>query len=203
MSGYKFNVFTGKLDLVGASAGVPFHSFNGDVNVDFPDDWYQQDSNGDFETDDQGNKIFLGSPTNGVHPLGGYNSPYQLDSDGNILWDSDESPLVDPNWRSLIVDGIATPLDTLETQIVYVSIQAKFTNLGKIWVGLSDVRKYHSIYIEAGMIYTVSIDDLRKIYIIGNAGEGVTFAYGTNEDLLLTSPDGSSITTPGGDKIEI
>ena len=201
MGNYKYNVFTGKLDLTGSSAGVPFHSFRGDVDVDFPDGWYLQDTDGEFITDEQGNKIFVGSPTAGIHGLGGYNSPYQLDTDGGILLDTDEEPLLETNWRQLIVDGIATPLDTLETQVVFVTIQAKFTNLGKIWIGDSLVRKYRGIYLTAGMMYSTSIDDLRKLYIIGNAGEGVTFEYGTNTDMFLTTPGGDFVTTPGGDLI--
>lgn len=221
---YRFNVFTRKLDLVGSSAGVPHHSFSGNVDVDFPDGWYLQDTDGEFITDEHGDKIFTGCPgqpildtdgeqildsnglglydTNyGLHGHGGYRSPYQLDTEGGILLDTDEEPLLETNWRQLIVDGIATPLDTLETQVVFVTIQAKFTNLGKIWIGDSLVRKYRGIYLTAGMMYSTSIDDLRKLYIIGNAGEGVTFEYGTNTDMFLTTPGGEFVTTPGGDQI--
>lgn len=223
MSSYKFNVFTGKLDLVGSNSGVRFHNFYGEVDVDFPDGWYLQDTDGSFITDEQGHKIFTGCPgqpildsdgeqlidsnglgiydTNyGLHGHGGYRSPYLLDDNG-IMLDSDESPLLDEQWRLLLVDGIATPLDTLETQVVFVTIQAKFTNLGKIWIGDSLVRKYKGIYLQAGMIYSTSIDDVRKLYIIGNAGEGVTFEYGTNTDMFLTTPGGDFVTTPRGDQI--
>lgn len=199
---YKFNPFTGTLDIVGSKAGTPHHSFSGNVDVEFPDTWYLQDTDGEFITDTHGNKIFVGSPdASSIHGLGGYNSPYQLDTEGGILLDTDEEPLLETNWRQLIVDGIATPLDTLETQVVFVTIQAKFTNLGKIWIGDSLVRKYRGIYLTAGMMYSTSIDDLRKLYIIGNAGEGVTFEYGTNTDIFLTTPGGDFVTTPGGDQI--
>lgn len=220
---FRFNPFTGTLDIVGSKAGTKYHNFYGEVDVDFPDGWYLQDTDGEFITDEHGNKIFTGCPGQpildsdgeqlidsnglgiydtdyGLHGHGGYRSPYLLDDDG-IMIDSDESPLLDEQWRLLLVDGIATPLDTLETQVVFVTIQAKFTNLGKIWIGDSLVRKYKGIYLQAGMMYSTSIDDVRKLYIIGNAGEGVTFEYGTNTDMFLTTPGGDFVTTPGGDQI--
>jgi hypothetical protein len=204
----------------------------GSIDVEFPDGWYLQDTDGEFITDEQGNKIFTGCPgqplldtdgeplldsngmvlydTNyGAHGLGGYTSPYQLDSEGGILFDTQadahphyQTPLLETNWRSLLVDGTATQLDTLETTIQYVTIQAKFTNLGKIWIGNSNVRRDRGIHLLPNHPpITLNIDDLRKIYIIGNAGEGVTFLFGTNEDIYLTTPGGDFVTTPGGDLI--
>lgn len=204
----------------------------GEIDVDFPDGWYLQDTDGDFITDENGNKIFTGCPgqpildsdgeqlldsnglgiydTNyGAHGHGGYNSPYQLDTEGGILFDTQDdahphyqTPLLETNWRLLLVDGIATQLDELETTVQYVTIQAKFTNLGKIWIGNSLVQRDRGIHLLPNHPpITLNIDDLRKIYIIGNAGEGVTFLYGTNEDIFLTTPGDEFVTTPGGDQI--
>lgn len=204
----------------------------GSVDVEFPAGWYLQDTNGDFITDDHGNKIFAGCPgqplldtdgeqfkdsnglgmydTNyGLHGHGGYRSPYQLDSDGEIMFDTQQdayphyqTPLLDSQWRLLLVDGIATRLEDLETTVQYVTIQAKFTNLGKIWVGNSLVRANRGVYLLPNHPpVTLNIDDLRKIYIIGNAGEGVTFLYGTREDIFLTTPADEFVTTPRGDQI--
>lgn len=185
------------------------HIGYGSVDVDFPDTWYLQDSDGEFITDDQGYKIFVGSPTAGVHGLGGYTNPCMVDSDGNFLLDTQlddyphyQTPLLEPNWRLLLVDGIATVLDDLETTIQYVTIQAKFTNLGKIWIGNSNVQRNLAIHLLPNHPpITLNIDDLRKIYILGNAGEGVTFLFGTNIDIYLTTPGGDFVTTPGGDLI--
>lgn len=183
---------------------------HGSIDVEFPDNWYLQDTDGEFITDTNGNKIFVGSPdAASVHGLGGYTNPCMVDTDGNFLLDTQDSahphyqtPLLEPNWRLLLVDGIATQLDTLETTVQYVTIQAKFTNLGKIWIGNSLVQRDRGIHLLPNHPpITLNIDDLRKIYIIGNAGEGVTFLYGTNEDIFLTTPGGDFVTTPGGDQI--
>ena len=181
----------------------------GEVDVDFPNTWYLQDSDGEFITDTLGNKIFVGSPdASSIHGLGGYTNPCIIDTDGNFVLDTQsdtfpyhQTPLLEPNWRLLLVDGIATPLDTLETTVQYVTIQAKFTNLGKIWVGDSLVAVDRGIALVPGDKYTRQIDDLTKVYIIGNAGEGVIFEYGTREDIFLTTPGGDFVTTPGGDQI--
>lgn len=181
----------------------------GSVDVDFPDTWYLQDTDGEFVLDTNGYKIFTGSPSAGVHGLGGYTNPVMTDSDGEFLLDTQDdahphyqTPLLEPNWRLLLVDGIATALDDLETTVQYVTIQAKFTNLGKIWIGSSVVQVNRGVYLLPNHPpVTLNIDDLRKIYIIGNAGEGVTFLYGTREDIFLTTPAGDFVTTPGGDQI--
>ena len=205
----------------------------GSIDVEFSDGWYLQDTNtGAFITDEHGNKFFTGCPgqplldtdgenflnsfgrwmydTNyGLHGKGGYKSPYQLDTEGEIIFDTQadayphyQTPLLEPNWRLLLVDGIATQLDTLETTVQYVTIQANFTNLGKIRVLNRTVRSDRGIYLYPNSPpFTINIDDLRKIYIIGNAGEGVSFLYGTNEDIFLTTPGDEFVTTPGGDLI--
>lgn len=203
----------------------------GEVDVDFPDGWYLQDTDGEFITDEHGDKIFTGCPGQpildtdgeqildsnslglydtdyGLHGHGGYRSPYQLDTEGGIILDTQsdtfpyhQTPLLDAQWRLLLVDGVKTPLDTLETTVQYVTIQAKFTNLGKIWVGDSLVAINRGIALVPGDKYTRQIDDLTKVYIIGNAGEGVIFEYGTREDVFLTTPGGDFVTTPGGDQI--
>lgn len=182
----------------------------GSVDVDFPNTWYLQDSDGEFITDTNGDKIFVGSPdATSVHGLGSYTNPCMVDSDGNFLLDTQsdahphyQTPLLEPNWRLLLVDGIATQLDSLERTIQYVTIQAKYTNLGKIWVGNSAIQRNKGFFLLPNHPpVTFNIDDLRKIYIIGNAGEGVTFIYGTNEDIFLTTPGGDFVTTPGGDQI--
>lgn len=186
------------------------HIGYGSIDVEFPDTWYLQDTDGEFITDTNGNKIFVGSPdAASVHGLGGYTNPCMVDTDGNFLLDTQDdahphyqTPLLETNWRLLLVDGIATQLDTLETTVQYVTIQAKFTNLGKIWIGNANVQRDRAVYLLPNHPpITLNIDDLRKIYIIGNAGEGVTFLYGTNEDIFLTTPGGDFVTTPGGDQI--
>lgn len=219
---YKFNPFTGKLDRVNNTAPTYYKGY-GSTIIDFPDRWYMQDNDGEFILDSNGNKIFTGFPGNPVldsdgneildsngdvvidsnvlpHGLGGYKSPYILDSDGEIILDDNDDPIVDPNWRLLVVDGIATQLDTLETNVQYVSIQAKWTNLGKIWLAQD---RTPAIYLRAGGTFTRLVSDLRDIYIIGNAGEGVNYEYGTIEDAFLTSPDGSFITSPDGSQINV
>ncbi len=166
----------------------------GEVDVLYPDSYYLQDSpDGNFILDSNGHRILQG-----VH------SPYILDSEGEITLDHDENPILENNWRLHIIRGVATPLDTLETTVQHVTIQAKFTNLGKIWVGGSSVQRFRGLYLSVGSEpVTINIDDLRKVYIIGNAGEGVTYLYGTREDLFLTSPDGSFITSPDGSLINV
>jgi len=185
---------------------------HGEVDVDFPNDWYLQDTDGSFITDEQGYKIFTGSPdASSVHGIGGYNSPYILDDDGGFILDSQlddyphyQTPLLDSKWRLNIVEGIATQIDTLSSIIQYVTIQAKFTNLGKIWIGDSSVTTDKGVYLLPNHPpVTIGINDLRKIYINGNAGEGVIFLFGTNENIYLTTPGGDFITTPGGDKINV
>ena len=223
----------GEIDLSGIGGGLSSKYLGyGSVSVLFPDKWYHIDSNGDFVTDDHGNRIFLGFPgypfldhynepiedSNGdlfiqtnhaPHGLGGYKSPYLLDSNGKIMLDTQadefpyyENPLLEPDWRKLLVDGVATPLDTLEIAIQYVTIQPRFTNLGKIRVFNSTVRNDKGLYLYPNSPpLQIIIDDLRKIYIIGNAGEWVDFIYGTNEDIYLTTPADEFVTTPGGDEI--
>lgn len=223
----------GELDLAGIGSGLSSKFLGyGSVSVSFPDEWYHQDSNGKFVTDEKGKKIFLGFPgypfldslgkpmtdsqgnwfidsNDEPHGLGNYKSPYLLDSEGKIMLDSQsdefpyyEKPLLDSNWRKLIVSGIATPLDTLEIAIQYVMVQPRFTNLGKITVFNSMVRndKGLCLYPNSPPLQII-IDDLRKVHIIGNAGEWVDFVYGTNEDIYLTTPGDEFVTTPGGDQI--
>lgn len=189
----------------------------GEVDVLYPDEYYLTDDIGSPILDDDGNQILDddGNPIldatgdfildeSGTRILQDFESPYLLDAEGDILLDDDDRPILPENWRTKIIAGVKTPLDTLETEVQYVTIQAKFTNLGKIWVGGFDVAKNRGVYlaVESAPL-TLHIDDLRKIYIIGNAGEGVTFLYGTREDLFLTSPDGSFITSPDGSPINV
>ena len=85
---------------------------HGSVDVEFPDKWYHLDSNGNFVRDNNGHKMFLGFPgypfldskgdpmidtntgdwiiqsNHQPHGLGGYKSPYLLDSRGKIMLDT-------------------------------------------------------------------------------------------------------------------
>ena len=161
----------------------------GSVTVEWPDSYYLQDETGDFITDEAGNRI-----------LGDVPSPYQLDTAGNIILDQDGSPIVDEDWRLKVVTGIATPLDTISPEIQAVTVQAKTTNLGKIWVSSAIGR---GVYLSPGSTGSVPLrigtKSLTTVYIIGNAGEGVNFFYETNDDTYLTFL-GAPITS-GGEEV--
>lgn len=159
----------------------------GTATVDYPDSYYLTDSDGEFILDSNGNKI-----------LEGVDSPYQLDSSGNIIVDMDGNPMLDTDWRTRVIAGIATQLDTLSTEIQYVTIQAKQTNLGKIWVSRAVGQ---GIYLTAGQTLTRQIDDLSKVWFIGNAGEGVTYEYGTNNDIFLENTDDSPLDNTDGEQL--
>lgn len=173
----------------------------GERNVEYPDSYYLQaniktpvlDSDGNPVLDGDGNPVetitseFI-FDSNGYKILEGVESPYQLDSNRQIILDSDENPTLDPNWRTKIIQGIATQLDDLATNVVGLSIQAKFTNLGKIWILDQTAERYRGIYLFPNSApYTMpNATDLRNVYIIGNAGEGVVFTYGTNSNPYLS-----------------
>lgn len=59
-----------------------------------------------------------------------------------------------------------------------VTVQAKSTNTGNIYVGTTNVSSSNGIVIWAGSSITISIDNINKIYIDADVnGEGVTYLY--------------------------
>lgn len=159
----------------------------GTATVDYPDSYYMTDSLGEFVRDSNGNRILLSVP-----------SPYQLDGNNQIITDMDDNPVLDTNWRTKIIAGVRTQVETLSIEIQYITIQAEQTNLGKIWpsgvVG-------QGIYLTAGQYFTRKIDNLNKVFFIGNAGEGINYEYGTNNDIFLKNTDDSPLDNTDGEQL--
>lgn len=170
------------------------------VLIDFPEDYYLLDTpTRRFVYDHKGEKVFTGLPNTN------YVSPYTLDHERKMVVDHDDQPVLAQDWRLKVVRGVATPLEKLSFRVEWVIIQAKITNLGRVWVGGPNVRRFEGICLNRDFQWlNLGHQDLSTVYIIGNAGlEGVNIMFGSNDDLYLTTPNDTIITTPGGEPITL
>lgn len=100
----------------------------------------------------------------------------------------------------------SAPLMYVSTPCQYVVVAAKSSNTGTIWIGGSDVEIGIGIPLIVGEDNTsFPIDDLSKVFITGNVGDGVTFVYGTAPSAVasgsLRDDSGNLIKDDSGNQI--
>ncbi len=123
------------------------------------------------------------------------------DVEGDLLGE-DNTPILNEDSVSAVA-GSATPLMYVSTSCQYVVVSAKSTNTGTVWVSGSDVEVGLGIPLLVGEDNVqLPIDDVAKIYIIGNIGDGVTFVYGTTTTAgQLTDDSGNLVTDDSGNPV--
>lgn len=127
-----------------------------------------------------------------------------LNEDGGKLLNQDGTNVLNEASTSLVTTpGAATPLMYVSTSCQYVILAAKSTNSGTIWVSGSDVAVGLGIPLYVGEDNVqIPIDDVMKVYIIGNVGDGVTFIYGaTNTSGQIIDDSGNLIIDDGGNPV--
>lgn len=98
-----------------------------------------------------------------------------LNEDGSKILNEDGSKLLNEQ-----ISSGATPLMFVSKPCQYVIIAPKSTNTGTVWVGGSDVEVGVGIPLKVGDDdLSFLINNLNKVFITGNNGDGVTFVYGT------------------------
>lgn len=119
-----------------------------------------------------------------------------LTEDGGHLLDESSS-------SSSTTPGSATPLVYVATPCQYVVVAAKSTNTGDIWISGSDVEVGLGIPLLVGEDNVqLPIDDVAKVYIIGNIGDGVIFVYGTTSvEGQLVDDDGNLVFDDDGNPV--
>lgn len=147
------------------------------------------DDDGNVVTDENGNPI-----TDSAISI--------LAEDGGSLLAEDDTRILNESNVPVIV-GSATPLMYVETPCQYVVIAAKSDNVETVWVSGSDVEVGLGIpLLVGGDNVNFPIDDVRKVYIIGNVNDGVTFVYGTTTSSgRVTDDDGNVITDDDGNPV--
>lgn len=76
-----------------------------------------------------------------------------------------------------VTSGVAVPLSS-STSTASVTVRAKSTNTGKIYVGSSSVSASNGFQLAASETVSADINNLNKIYIdAAVSGEGVTYIY--------------------------
>ena len=127
-----------------------------------------------------------------------------LGEDGGAILGEDGGAILE---ESSSTAGQATQLSTTKTFCTYVIITAKSDNTDPIWIGGSTVDEGRGIkLLTTSNPIRIVIDDLRKIYINGTAGDGVTYTYcGAEDDTsldALTNTDGIGLTNTDGEDLE-
>lgn len=120
---------------------------------------------------------------------------------GKVLTEDGEDLLDESSTNPVVVPGVKTPLSYTSIACQYVIIAAKSTNSGTLWFSGTDVAVGTGIPLVPGAVSPhVPIDDVSKVYIIGNVGDGVTFIYGTSDSssVVIVDDDGNPITDDDG-----
>lgn len=121
-----------------------------------------------------------------------------LNEDGTSILNEDGTKVLnESSTASTITPGAATPLMYVTTLCSAVTVTAKSSNLGDIWIAGSDVEEGlgNPLYVRGSNI-RIEVDDVAKVYIIGNIGDGVTFMYETTEE--APESDGSFVRDDSG-----
>lgn len=167
---------------------VPSYLVSGSQTID---PGYMLAEDGTRILDESGDPILLESPTYILNE----DSSYQLDEDGHRILTEDSSP----------AGGTATPLLRVSTPALSVTVAAKSNNFNTIWISGSDVAEGIGIplYPTEDNVY-IPIDDVSKVYIYGDVGDGVTFFYGTTvspTDNFVRDDDGTIIVDDSGNQV--
>lgn len=151
------------------------------------------DDDGNRVTDDDGNTITDTA------------SAILAESSGNL--DAEDGTKILTESSATVVVGSATPLMYVSTSCQYVVLAARSTNVTTVWVSGPDVEVGLGIPLLVGEDNVhLPIDDVSKVYIIGNVGDGVTFVYGTTTaaavaDENVTDDDGNLISDDDGNPV--
>lgn len=82
--------------------------------------------------------------------------------------------------KNVAVGGTAVPLSSTSVPCYDLIVQAKSANVGKIYIGASDVPNTEAggVFLSQGQTWNSYVNDLNAIYINAtSAGDGVTFIY--------------------------
>lgn len=72
------------------------------------------------------------------------------------------------------IAATAAPLSATSVTIKSVTIENVSTN-SVVWVGNSAVTAANGYGLRAGAIISIAVDDLSKVYVIGTAGDIITY----------------------------
>lgn len=130
-----------------------------------------------------------------------------LNEDGGVLLNEDGSSIQnEASTAATTTPGSRTQLIYVTTPCSAVIATAKSSNLGDIWIGGEDVEEElgNPLYVRGSNV-RIEIDDVSKVYIIGNIGDGVTFMYETTEEAstsgYITDDSGNVVTDDSGNQI--